>query len=146
MVLSKQLYCRMEQHLCDARPGEHGKFTESFIAGLESYGEVKTSTATGAVAVRLNEGDPLPNAPQLTDIVMNEDASRYFVTDAAQGYTGGKANGDLSTVARYALSASDENTVFTVHYLDRETGAVVAIVVIAAIVFAINRKKSAEGE
>ena len=63
---------------------------------------------------------------------MNEDASRYFVTDAAQGYTGGKANGDLSTVAQYALSASDENAVFTVHYLDRETGAEVAIVVIVA--------------
>ena len=108
------------------RPGEHGKFTDSFIAGLATYGEVKTSEATGAVAVRLNEGAALPNAPQLTDIVMNEDASRYFVTDAAQGYTGGTASGDLSTVAQYALSASDEDAVFTVQYLDRETGAEVA--------------------
>ena len=108
------------------RPGEHGRFTDSFIQGLEAYGEVKTSGTTGAVAVRLNEGAALPNAPQLTDIVMNEDASRYFVTDAAQGYTGGKASGDLSTVAQYTLSASEEDAVFTVHYLDRETGAEVA--------------------
>ena len=108
------------------RPGEHGTFTDSFIAGLEKYGEVKTSEATGAVAVRLNEGAALPNAPQLTDIVMNEDASRYFVTDAAQGYTGGTASGDVNAVAQYTLRASTEDAVFTVQYLDRETGAEVA--------------------
>lgn len=108
------------------RPGEHGTFTDSFIAGLEKYGEVKTSEATGAVAVRLNEGAALPNAPQLTDIVMNEDATRYFVTDAAQGYTGGTASGDVNAVAQYTLRASSEDAVFTVHYLDRETGAEVA--------------------
>ena len=108
------------------RPGEHGRFTDSFINDLKAYGEVRTSEATGAVAVQLDEGDPLPNAPQLTDIVMNEDASRYFVTDAAQGYTGGTADGDLDAVAQYTLRASTEDAVFTVQYLDRETGAEVA--------------------
>lgn len=108
------------------RPGEHGRFTDSFIDGLKAYGEVRTSEATGAVAVQLDEGDTLPNAPQLTDIVMNEDASRYFVTDAAQGYTGGTAGGDLDAVAQYTLRASTEDAVFTVQYLDRETGAEVA--------------------
>ena len=108
------------------RPGEHGRFTDSFIDGLKTCGEVRTSEATGAVAVQLDEGDPLPNAPQLTDIVMNEDASRYFVTDAAQGYTGGTAGGDLDAVAQYTLRASTEDAVFTVQYLDRETGAEVA--------------------
>lgn len=108
------------------RPGEHGRFTDSFIDGLKTYGEVRTSEATGAVAVQLDEGETLPNAPQLTDIVMNEDASRYFVTDAAQGYTGGTANGDLDAVAQYTLRASTEDAVFTVQYLDRETGAEVA--------------------
>ena len=108
------------------RPGEHGRFTDSFIDDLKAYGEVRTSEATGAVAVQLDEGDTLPNAPQLTDIVMNEDASRYFVTDAAQGYTGGTAGGDLDAVAQYTLRASTEDAVFTVQYLDRETGAEVA--------------------
>lgn len=108
------------------RPGEHGRFTDSFIDGLKAYGAVRTSEATGAVAVQLDEGDTLPNAPQLTDIVMNEDASRYFVTDAAQGYTGGTAGGDLDVVAQYTLRASTEDAVFTVQYLDRETGAEVA--------------------
>ena len=108
------------------RPGEHGRFTDSFINDLKAYGEVRTSEATGAVAVQLDEGDTLPNAPQLTDIVMNKDASRYFVTDAAQGYTGGTAGGDLDAVARYTLRASTEDAVFTVQYLDRETGAEVA--------------------
>lgn len=108
------------------RPGEHGRFTDSFIDGLKAYGEVRTSEATGAVAVQLDEGDTLPNAPQLTDIVMNEDASRYFVADAAQGYTGGTAGGDLDAVAQYTLRASTEDAVFTVQYLDRETGAEVA--------------------
>lgn len=108
------------------RPGEHGRFTDSFIDGLKTCGEVRTSEATGAVAVQLDEGDTLPNAPQLTDIVMNEDASRYFVTDAAQGYTGGTAGGDLDAVAQYTLRASTEDAVFTVQYLDRETGAEVA--------------------
>lgn len=108
------------------RPGEHGRFTDSFIDGLKACGEVRTSEATGAVAVQLDEGDTLPNAPQLTDIVMNEDASRYFVTDAAQGYTGGTAGGDLDAVAQYTLRASTEDAVFTVQYLDRETGAEVA--------------------
>lgn len=108
------------------RPGEHGRFTDSFIDDLKAYGEVRTSEATGAVAVQLDEGEPLPNAPQLTDIVMNEDASRYFVTDAAQGYTGGTAGGDLDAVAQYTLRASTEDAVFTVQYLDRETGAEVA--------------------
>lgn len=108
------------------RPGEHGRFTDSFINDLKAYGEVRTSEATGAVAVQLDEGDTLPNAPQLTDIVMNEDASRYFVTDAAQGYTGGTAGGDLDAVAQYTLRASTEDAVFTVQYLDRETGAEVA--------------------
>ena len=108
------------------RPGEHGRFTDSFINDLKACGEVRTSEATGAVAVQLDEGDTLPNAPQLTDIVMNEDASRYFVTDAAQGYTGGTAGGDLDAVAQYTLRASTEDAVFTVQYLDRETGAEVA--------------------
>ena len=108
------------------RPGEHGRFTDSFINDLKAYGEVRTSEATGAVAVQLDEGETLPNAPQLTDIVMNEDASRYFVTDAAQGYTGGTAGGDLDAVAQYTLRASTEDAVFTVQYLDRETGAEVA--------------------
>ncbi len=108
------------------RPGEHGRFTDSFIDGLKAYGAVRTSEATGAVAVQLDEGDTLPNAPQLTDIVMNEAASRYFVTDAAQGYTSGTAGGDLDAVAQYTLRASTEDAVFTVQYLDRETGAEVA--------------------
>lgn len=108
------------------RPGEHGRFTDSFIDALKACGEVRTSEVTGAVAVQLDEGDPLPNAPQLTDIVMNEDASRYFVTDAAQGYTGGTVGGDLDAVAQYTLRASTEDAVFTVQYLDRETGAEVA--------------------
>lgn len=108
------------------RPGEHGRFTDSFIDDLKACGEVRTSEATGAVAVQLDEGDTLPNAPQLTDIVMNEDASLYFVTDAAQGYTGGTAGGDLDAVAQYTLRASTEDAVFTVQYLDRETGAEVA--------------------
>ena len=108
------------------RLGEHGRFTDSFIDGLKAYGAVRTSEATGAVAVQLDEGDTLPNAPQLTDIVMNEAASRYFVTDAAQGYTSGTAGGDLDAVAQYTLRASTEDAVFTVQYLDRETGAEVA--------------------
>ena len=33
------------------RPGEHGRFTDSFINDLKAYGEVRTSEATGAVAV-----------------------------------------------------------------------------------------------
>ena len=111
------------------RPGEHGRFTENYVNGLiTAYGadNVKQSTATGAVAVQLEEGEPLPNAPQLTDIAINADASRYFVTDAAQGYTGGTAAGDMSAVAQYTLRASEEKVIFTVHYLDRETGAEVA--------------------
>lgn len=108
------------------RPGEHGKFTDAFVEGLKAYGEVRTSAATGAVAVAVEEGQALPNAPQLGDIVMNEDASRYFVTDAAQGYTGGAANVDVDAVAQYTLRASDSEAGFTVQYLDRETGAEVA--------------------
>ena len=117
------------------RPGEHGRFTENYVNGLiTAYGadNVKQSTATGAVAVRLNATDEnnqatrLPAAPGQGDIVINEDSSRYFVTDPAQGYPGGALTGDLDTVAQYTLRASEEDAVFTVQYLDRETGAEVA--------------------
>lgn len=112
------------------RPGEYGQFTEQFKNNLiQTYGQenCKVSNATGAVAVLVPVGSQMPSAPTLNDIQLSaEDATRYFVTDAASGYVGGTANQDVDTVAVYDLRQSGAEMQFTVQYLDRETGAEVA--------------------
>lgn len=112
------------------RPGEYGSFTQSYKDRLQSvYGSnnYRESETTGTIAIRVNAGQKLPQAPTINDITIGEEArQRYVVTNPASGYVGGIAHTDLDALAEYTLRVSSENAIFTVRHLDHETGEEIA--------------------
>ena len=172
------------------RPGEHGRFTDSFIDGLKAYGAVRTSEATGAVVAPTLQGSA-PVGQNLTFYALNnienytaEVASQQLTISANADenvvtfhYTAGVNNvtetvtvpGDTVTIPETETPQAGGDNIpggEDVEIPDESTpqanlpgenangsmmpmvlgGAALAIVVIAAIVWAINRRANVDGE
>ena len=106
------------------RPGMEGsRFSDSYTQYLEEAGYTyEVSSATGSLSVLVTEGQSLPSAPQIDQILPGDD--RYQVINVASGY--GDTGFSEEYVVEYAMKRQGENYAYTVEYRDRATGAEVA--------------------
>lgn len=117
------------------RPGQVGRFTESWFEELEAfcerhdYSAPQKSEATGNISVTLPARAEYPSAPTAEDVELGENEGRYYFKGWKDQAPVEAVEGDADFVAAYG--ALKNGVEYQIRYVDAVSGAEVAVPVIS---------------